>query len=49
VDEQIRILREVVAAQKASGKVNVFGASWGGVIVAAFWAALNGILQEENL
>jgi len=36
VDEQIRILREVVSAQNASGKVNVFGASWGGVIVAAF-------------
>ena len=38
LDEQVMVLRQVLLAQNAPGKVNVVGASWGGIVVAVFAA-----------
>jgi len=36
LDEQVEVLHQVVSAQNAPGKSIVAGASWGGIVVAAF-------------
>ena len=36
LDEQVEVLRQVLVAQNVPGKAIIAGASWGGVVVAAF-------------
>ncbi len=38
LDEQVGVLHKIVQMQNAPGKVNVVGASWGGIVVAVFAA-----------
>ncbi len=36
LDEQVRVLHQVVIAQRVPGRCDVVGASWGGIVVAVF-------------
>jgi len=38
LDEQVGVLHQILLALNAPGKVNVVGASWGGIVVAVFAA-----------
>ncbi len=46
LDEQVRVLHQIVSATNGNGRSHVVGASWGGIIVAVFAARFPNLVDK---